>query len=99
MIIAYVHDATQGLELAAAAEEEGVPLTATVRRGAALTLARDAARTSQLGIGIGADQARLVVVLAASPAIPFLEATPAQARTLGHWAARIAARRPLDGPV
>ena len=39
----------------------------------------------------------LVLVLAAFPGRPYLEAAAAEARAMGHDAARIAARRPLRG--
>lgn len=61
----------------------------------ALTLAREAARRSVLGLGIGGDAERLVLVLAASPGRPYLELAVSQARAFGHAAARVAARRPL----
>jgi hypothetical protein len=86
-----------GAALAAGFEEEGVPLTiapAPLER-APEALAREAARTAVLGIGIGGDRNRLVLVLAGSPAGPYLEATAAAARSFGRDAARIAARRPL----
>jgi hypothetical protein len=81
--------------LAAAFEEEGVPLACEQAAGDALPLAREAARRSPLGLGIGGDAERLVLVLAASPARSYLEARAAEARAFGHAAARVAARRPL----
>jgi hypothetical protein len=48
-----------------------------------------------LGLGLGGDHDRLVVVLAGFPGRPYLEAEAAEARAIAHDAARIAARRPL----
>jgi hypothetical protein len=59
------------------------------------TLAREAARRATLGLGIGGDDDRLVLVLAAFSGRPYLEAMASEARAMGHDAARIAARRPL----
>ncbi|HXO08216.1 MAG TPA: glycerol dehydratase reactivase beta/small subunit family protein [Solirubrobacteraceae bacterium] len=95
LVLALVCDAVVGAELAAGFEEEGVPVTVAIARGAPLILAREAAKTAALGIGIGADGARLVLVLAASPAAPYLEADAGRARLFGSNAARIAAHRPL----
>ncbi len=81
--------------LAAGFEEEGVPLTVERRSGEAFALAREAARLSPIGLGVGADAARLVLVLAAAPGRPYLTETPGQARAFGHAAARLAAGRPL----
>ena len=85
--------------LAAGFEEEGVPLVVESAEGDALELARAAARRSLLGLGIGGDLDRLALVLAASSARAYLESPPADARSLGHAAARIAARRPLRYPL
>ena len=82
-------------ELAAGFEEEGVPLTVEARSGEAFARAREAARRSPLGLGIGADSEGLVLVLAAAPGSPYLSARAAQARVFGHAAARLAAGRPL----
>jgi hypothetical protein len=84
-----------GAALAAGFEEEGVPLTLEPATGEALGLAREAARESALGLGIGGDSRRLVLVLAAAPARAYLDAPTGQARSFGHQAARIAARRPV----
>jgi hypothetical protein len=81
--------------LAAGFEEEGVPLRLEPSSGEAFALAREAARLSPLGLGIGADAARLVLVLAAAPGRPYLTETPREARAFGHAAARLAAGRPL----
>jgi hypothetical protein len=81
--------------LAAGCEEEGVPLRCEPASGEAHALARAAARRSPLGLGIGGDAERLVLVLAAAPGRPYLEAASRAARGFGHAAARVAARRPL----
>ena len=86
LVLALVSNApTVGAALAAGFEEEGVPLAVKTAEGAPEMLAREAARSSLLGLGIGADGDRLALVLAA-----------AQARSFAHNAARIAARRPLS---
>jgi Dehydratase medium subunit len=82
--------------LAAAFEEEGVPLRWEQAAGDALPLARDAARRSPLGLGVGGDAQRLALVLAAAPARPYLEARATEGRAFGHAVARVAARRPLS---
>jgi hypothetical protein len=82
-------------ELDAGFEEEGVPCVVERGEGAALALARDAAKLSSLGVGIGADSTTLVLVLAAAPARAYLEAPLADARAFSQAAARVAARRPL----
>jgi N-acetylmuramic acid 6-phosphate (MurNAc-6-P) etherase len=84
-----------GREVVAGLEEEGVPFAIGVECSDAMALGRRAAAASALGIGIGGDAARLVVVLAASAGRPYIEGTVADARTIGQQAARIAARRPL----
>lgn len=96
-VLALISDAGSGAALAAGFEEEGVPLTvARVRSGRTPeALAREAAGEAVLGIGIGGDRNRLALVLAGGPAGPYLEAPAAAARSFGHDAARIAARRPL----
>jgi hypothetical protein len=81
--------------LAAGFEEEGVPLRCEHAGGEALELARDAARRSPLGLGIGADAERIVLVLAAASGSPYLEASSEDARAFGQAAARVAAHRPL----
>jgi hypothetical protein len=104
LVLALVSDVRAGAALAAGFEEEGVPLTvsrAADSRGApaesAAKLAADAARTALLGIGIGADGERLVLMLAGAPGRVYLAAPIETARAFGHSAARIAARRPLRG--
>jgi hypothetical protein len=82
-------------ELAAGFEEEGVPLAVETATGPALALAREAARRSSSGIGIGASGGELVAVLAAAPARPYLAAPESDARCFGHAVARIVARRPI----
>ncbi len=95
-VVALLADPGPGAALAAGFEEEGVPLAAEpVGWEDAVTLAREAARRSALGLGIGGDTERLVLVLAASPGRPYLELAAAQARAFGRAAARVAARRPL----
>jgi hypothetical protein len=81
--------------LAAGFEEEGVPVVVERGDGDALSLAQVAARTSELGLGVGADSERIVLVLAAASARPYLEAGAAATRAFAQAAARIAARRPL----
>jgi hypothetical protein len=95
LVLALVSGVAVGAALAAGFEEEGVPLTVVAADGAPQALAREAAKTALLGIGIGGDRNRLVVILAGAPARPYLEGSVATARTFGRNAARIAARRPL----
>lgn len=76
-------------------EEEGVPCRTSERTGDALALARLAAAESPLGIGCGADDDRVLLVLAVRPGRPYLERSADDARRIGHAAGRIAARRPL----
>ena len=95
LVLALVCDAAVGAALAAGFEEEGVPVTVLVAQGAARALARDAAKTAALGIGIGADSDHLALVLAGCPATAYLEADTGRARLFGSNAARIAAHRPL----
>jgi hypothetical protein len=95
LILALLAAAEVESALAAGFEEEGVPLRCEPAAGEAFALARDAARRSPLGLGVGADAQRLVLVVAAAPARPYLEAPPENARAFGHAAARVAAQRPL----
>ena len=95
LVVALVSDASVAAVLAAGFEEEGVPVTVSPGAGAPEALARTAARRALLGIGIGGDGDRLALVLAGAPARPYLLAPRAAARSFGHDAARIAARRPL----
>ena len=97
LVLAFLTAAAPGSALAAGFEEEGVPLAVVVREGSPETLAREAARRAALGLGIGGDQDRLVLVLTAFSGRPYLEAMASEARAMGHDAARIAARRPLGG--
>jgi hypothetical protein len=76
-----------------------VPLDVDLVPGEAVELGREAARRSVLGLGIGGDASRLVLVLAAASGHPYIEARPAEARTLGHAAARVASRRPIAEPA
>lgn len=82
--------------LGAAFEEESVPLMIEPGDGDALIAARNAARRSPLGIGIGVDALRIVVALSTGPFEPYIERPLGEARALGHDAARLAARRPLE---
>ena len=95
LLLALLTEGAPLAELATGFEEEGVPLEVEVAEGAPEAMARKAARRASLGLGIGGDHDRLVVVLAAFPGRPYLEARASEARALGHDAARIAARRPL----
>jgi hypothetical protein len=95
LVLALVCDPSTGAALAAGFEEEGVPVTVEPGEGPVEGLARKAARRALLGIGIAGDRDRLVLVLAGSPARPYLEARAADARSFGRDVARIAARRPL----
>jgi hypothetical protein len=83
----------------AAFEEEGVPVTIAAADGDALTLARRAAADAPGLVGIGADGATIVVVLAAAPGAAYVEGPTTDARAVARSAARIVARRPLlDAP-
>jgi len=95
LVIAHLSNGAAASALAAGFEEEGVPLTVSHAQGTPEALAREAAHASLLGIGIGGDGDRLVLVLAGGPASPYLEARVSDARSFAHDAARIAARRPL----
>ena len=97
-VVALLADPALERDLAAGFEEEGVPLRCEQARGDAEALARAAARDADLGLGIGGDAGRLVLVLAAAPGRPYLEAPPDRARTFARAAARVAARRPV-GPA
>jgi Dehydratase medium subunit len=94
-VVALLADDAPTRSLAAGFEEEGVPLDLARGSGEAFALAREAAGRSYLGLGVGGDAARLVLVLAAAPATAYLAATAADARRFGHAAARVAACRPL----
>ena len=94
-VLALLADPAAERDLAAGFEEEGVPLSCEAAAGDVLTLAREAARRSALGLGVGGDAERLLLVLAAAPGRPYLDGVPGSARAFGKAAARIAARRPL----
>jgi hypothetical protein len=94
-VYALLADPALDAPLAAGFEEEGVPLAHAEGAADALQLAREAARRSALGIGIGGDGERLILLLGAAPRRPYLEAAPGEARRFGQQAARLAARRPL----
>jgi Dehydratase medium subunit len=99
LVLAFLTETAPASALAAGFEEEGVPLEIVVKEGSPEALAREAARRAALGLGIGGDRDRLVVALAAFPGRPYLEAKAADARAMGHDAARLAARRPLGRPL
>lgn len=96
MIVAFLAEGAR--EVAAGCEEESVPVRMELRQGTAAQLAREAARAAPAGIGVGGDAATLVIALAGWPE-PYVTAPVAQARMVGHAAARLAARRPLPFPV
>jgi hypothetical protein len=96
-VVALLADRALERNLAAGFEEEGVPLHCELASGDAATLARAAAGDADLGLGIGGDAHRLVLVLAAAPGRPYLEAPTERARAFARAAARVAARRPV-GP-
>ena len=95
LVLALLAPTAPHAALAAGFEEEGVPLAVEPAGGAPELLAREAARRALLGIGVGGDGERLVLVLAGGPPRSYLEAPAAEARSFGHDAARVAARRPL----
>jgi hypothetical protein len=95
-VVALLADRAAEPGLAAAFEEEGVPLRCEEAAGGRFWLAREAARRSPLGLGIGADAEGFALALAASPGRAYLEAPPERARAFGHAAARVAAQRPLN---
>jgi hypothetical protein len=97
LVLAFLTETAPAPALAAGFEEEGVPLEIVVAEGSPEALAREAAKRAALGLGIGGDRERLVLVLAAFLGRAYLEAAASEARTMGHDAARIAARRPLRG--
>jgi propanediol dehydratase-reactivating factor small subunit len=94
-VIALLADEGVAAEIRAGFEEEGVPLTLEFAAGDAIELARAAARRSPLGLGVGCDTSRLVLVLAAASGHAYLETPTAEARAFGHSVARVASRRPL----
>jgi len=95
LVLALLSDPAAAKALAAGFEEEDVPLTVEAGEGAPKALAREAARRALLGIGVGGDGERLALVLAGATTRPYLEAPASEARSFGHDAARIVARRPL----
>jgi hypothetical protein len=92
-VLALLSNASPAAALAAGFEEEGVPLAIEPAEGAAEALALEAAKRSELAIGVGGDTERLILVVAGRR---YLEAPAMEARQFGHDAARIAARRPLQ---
>ena len=96
LVLALVSETAPVSALVAGFEEEGVPLTVEiVDPGEPVGLAREAARATALGLGIGGDGSRVALLLAAAPARPYLEASAEGARDFAQAAARVAARRPL----
>jgi hypothetical protein len=95
LVLALMSDASPCAALAAGFEEEGVPLTIEIAEGTPQTLARGAAKQALLGLGLGGDADRLVLVLAAAPERPYVEGSASEARSFAQNAARVAARRPL----
>jgi hypothetical protein len=95
LVLALMSDASSCAALAAGFEEEGVPLTIEIAEGTPQGLAREAAKQAVLGVGLGGDAERLVLVLAAAPGDPYLEGPASNARSFAQNAARVAARRPL----
>jgi hypothetical protein len=96
LVLGLVSETAPVSALAAGFEEEGVPLTLeVVEEGDPVALAREAARAAALGLGIGADGKRVVLVLAAATGRPYLQASADGARDFAQAAARVAARRPL----
>ncbi|HVV09424.1 glycerol dehydratase reactivase beta/small subunit family protein [Amycolatopsis sp.] len=88
-------------EILAGLEEEGVPARVELRDDMdATTLAFLAAQESALDVGIGADTSGAVCVHHAKlpPSCPALLAPAAQARRLGHNAARLVTRIPFKTP-
>ena len=96
MIVALLTEG--GRDVAAGCEEESVPSRIEQRAGAAAELARGRRALAPAGVGVGGDATTLVVALAAWPE-PYVTAPVAQARAVGHLAARLAARRPLRFPA
>ncbi len=94
-VVALIDDPVIARQVAAGFEEEGVPLGIEQRSGKPLELAREAARRSPLGLGIGGAAGRLVAVLAAASGRAYIEAHARDARRFGHAVACIVARRPL----
>jgi hypothetical protein len=95
LVLALIAEAAPRAALAAGFEEEGVPLTIEIAEGTPQGLAREAAKQAVLGLGLGGDAERLVLVLAAAPEHPYVEGSVSEARSFAHDAARVAARRPL----
>ena len=97
-VVALLDPAVDRRPLAAAFEEEGVPLAFEAGTGPAAVLAAEAARRSALGLGVGGDERSLVLALAAAPGRAYLAAAADEGRAFGRAAARLAARRPLGAP-
>jgi hypothetical protein len=97
LVVASLADPAPKAALAAGFEEEGVPIVLEdgQKDVEPEALARQAAKRAVLGLGIGGDATRVVLVLAAAPGKPYLEAPAADVREFAQAAARVAARRPL----
>ena len=95
LVLALMSEAAPCAALAAGFEEEGVPLTIEIAEGTPQDLAREAAKQALLGLGLGGDAERLVLVLTAAPGRAYLEGPASDARSFAQNAARLAARRPL----
>ena len=98
-VVAFLADGALKRDLAAGFEEEGVPLRCEPASGDAEALARAAAREAELGLGVGGDASRLVLVLAAAPGRPYLSAPPGSARAFAQAAARVVARRAVGSAL
>ena len=86
LVLALLTEAAPRTAIAAGFEEEGVPLEVVVAEGSPEALAREAARRGALGLALGGNHDRLVLVLAAFPGRPYLEAD-------GHRGPRDRSRR------
>jgi len=90
-------------EILAGLEEEGVPVgvATTDEAGPAITLAHAAARSSALDVGVGVDTTGTVCVHHAKlpPESAAVSGTAAQARVLGHNAARLVTGIPFKPVV
>lgn len=87
-VVVACDDPTVIRQVAAAFEEEGVPLSVV----AAMT-PRAAAKRSPLGIGLAPHAGSLAIALATGPDSPYVIGD--DPRRMGRIAARLAARRPL----
>jgi hypothetical protein len=85
--------------LRAGFEEESVPLAIERADGSGRALGRAAAGRALLGLGLGLDAQGACAVLAAAPALAYLEAPLPGLRAFAQDCARIAGRRPLRRPA